>query len=85
MEGGRKGGGGGGGDSLNSQCKVPQGLSTRPPPPYGCAMRLDLECHDHIDPIRLQGIDKFIQKLFNSLHMFSLKQLTKARALLPSD
>ena len=28
--GGRKGGVGGGGDSLNSQCKVPQGLSIRP-------------------------------------------------------
>lgn len=57
-----------------------------PPPPHmvvPCVQ--DLECHDNIDPIRLRDIDNFILKLFNSLHMFCLKQLTMARALLPSD
>ena len=34
----------------------------------------DLECHDNVDPIRLRDIDNFILKLFNSLHMFCLKQ-----------
>ena len=87
------GGGGGGreeGKGAEEGEETPSTLNARSlkvsqPAPYGCAMRLDLECHDHIDPIRLQGIDKFIQKLFNSLLMFSLKQLTEARALLPSD
>lgn len=75
-EGGRKERGlGRGGDSLNSQ-----GPSRSLNPPHmvvPCVQ--DLECHDNVDPIRLRDIDNFILKLFNSLHMFCLKQLTMAR------
>ena len=87
------GGGGGGreeGKGAGEGEETPSTLNARSlkvsqPAPCGCAMRLDLECHDNVDPIRLRDIDNFILKLFNSLHMFCLKQLTMARALLPSD
>ena len=81
-EGGEEGKGAGEGRRLPQLSMQGPSRSLNPPHMVVPCVQ-DLECHDNVDPIRLRDIDNFILKLFNSLHMFCLKQLTMARALLP--